>query len=482
MFKETSQQKLIVIFLISSILIGLIFRFYNLNYDSLWFDEIVGFWVSDPEISIKESYIKHNQSEGGAFFFNFLLKITHKIFGYSPFAGRYLAAVLGSFSILFMGLLSKKIRNNNSFILTIFLVSFNVFLIKYSQEARFYSLTFLLSSLTILFLNNLLINNYNKKKLFLNSLYFILFQILAIISNMFAAIIFFSVLTFYIFYFYKNKKIFKNLNISIIFISIFFCFYLPFYIISAEISPSWMVQPSLKFFTNFYFSTFFGSRLLGIIHLFILIFLIINFRKKIINKFDIVLFLTILLILSYAVPLIFGFIFKPIIHSRYIIYVLIPIITLISFFIFEINNKYIKNFLIIFIILITIGNQFTEWNVKQFFQIRPKFKTDYIGAIKEIETSNKKNIFINHNFETDVFPDAIRNYIESFYNKKNKIVFLKKNQNIYEKNIKYLWIICAQDLGEYSPDCSKVNLKKKYNIIKNYSFISLNLKLIKFNP
>ena len=122
MFKKTSQEKLILIFLISSVFIGLIFRFYNLNYDSLWFDEIVSFWVSDPEIPIGESYIRHNQSEGGAFFFNFLLKIIHKIFGYSPFAGRYLAAVLGSSSILF-SLSSIVSRFSLAFLSFLFLVN-----------------------------------------------------------------------------------------------------------------------------------------------------------------------------------------------------------------------------------------------------------------------------------------------------------------------------------------------------------------------
>ena len=37
----------------------------------------------------------------------------------------------------------KLLKENNSFILVAFLVSFNVFLIRYSQEARVYSFLFL---------------------------------------------------------------------------------------------------------------------------------------------------------------------------------------------------------------------------------------------------------------------------------------------------------------------------------------------------
>ena len=44
-------------------LIGVLFRIYNLNYDYLWFDEIVTFWVSDPKISFKETNLRLLNSE-----------------------------------------------------------------------------------------------------------------------------------------------------------------------------------------------------------------------------------------------------------------------------------------------------------------------------------------------------------------------------------------------------------------------------------
>ena len=79
------------------------------------------------------------------------------------------------------------------------------------------------------------------------------------------------------------------------------------------ISPSWMKQPKLRYYTNYFFSEFFGSRILGLIHLFILIFCIVKFRKEIfIQKINIYTYFVFLLIFSYIVPLILGYLFGPI--------------------------------------------------------------------------------------------------------------------------------------------------------------------------
>ena len=38
-------------FFIIIIICGLFFRFYNINFDDLWIDEISTFWISNPDIS-----------------------------------------------------------------------------------------------------------------------------------------------------------------------------------------------------------------------------------------------------------------------------------------------------------------------------------------------------------------------------------------------------------------------------------------------
>ena len=64
---------------------------------------------------------------------------------------------------------------------------------------------------------------------------------------------------------------------------------------------------------------------MGLIYLSVLIFLIIKFRKKIFLTRNNYLPLIFILFLSYIIPLLYGLIRHPILHDRYIIFVLIPI-------------------------------------------------------------------------------------------------------------------------------------------------------------
>ena len=67
---------------------------------------------------------------------------------------------------------------------------------------------------------------------------------------------------------------------------------------------------------------------------------------------------------------------------------------LISYFVFEITHKSIKKSLILFLTILTIGNQFTETNVKQFFEKRDNHKPNFSSMLNEINNSEFKNYFI----------------------------------------------------------------------------------------
>ena len=46
-----SKKNSILIFSILFILIGVFLRTYQLNFDSYWLDEMISYWVADPNIS-----------------------------------------------------------------------------------------------------------------------------------------------------------------------------------------------------------------------------------------------------------------------------------------------------------------------------------------------------------------------------------------------------------------------------------------------
>ena len=142
------------------IFIGIIFRFYNLNFDDLWYDEIITLWVASPEHTWKESFEIHNKIELNSFIYHFFLKFFFNIFEYNEHLGRYLSATFGSASLLIIPMLLKELKLNNIRNFFIFLFSFNIFLISFSQEARLYSILFFFSILSFTYFLKI----FNKKK------------------------------------------------------------------------------------------------------------------------------------------------------------------------------------------------------------------------------------------------------------------------------------------------------------------------------
>ncbi len=443
LFKFQENNLLIYSFVCLIILLGFVFRFYNINYESLWLDEIYSFWVTDPSLSFTETYLRVQTTESIPFLYYYLVKMCNKIFGYDPIVGRCFSAFFGFLSIFSIGLLCKKISQNKSYLFATCLTSLNIFLIVNSQEMRVYIFTFFLISLSLIFFVDLY--KEEKNKIFTkNFILFTFFTFIAILSHPFAIILLASIIVFitidYLFFSNNNHKI----NISLLLISILMIGFLYHYIDYVSHNKiGWIEQPGIKFFSNFYFSKFFGSRLLGIIHLLTLIVLLFCFKKKIEKNKEII-FLVIFLILSYFIPLIYGYLIKPIIFPKYIIFVLIPIILIISTLVFLIENKTVKKLMISFIILINFANHFTESTLKQFFSEKQRFNPNFEKAFEIVKDSQIKKI----NFYTNQINDENENYINTVISNYSKVILNEKNFNIEilkenTENLKgKIWNIC----------------------------------------
>ena len=465
-----------------SLIFGILIRSYNINYEDFWFDEIVTFWISDPYISIGESLERHYSVEATPFFFNLLLKFIYRIFGYETHVGRYLSlffSILSMLSIIYLSLIVKK---NNSYILSLFLVSTNVLLIIYSQELRVYSLVFFLSTLNLIFFFKIINLKNNKKITFI---VFSFLQILMILSHPFTLIIFFSIILFSIFEYLKFNKKFYELNYSILITLIFTVFYLYFYFINIRVDrttlmfPAWIEQPGLKFYTNFYFSKFFGSRLVGSIHLIILLSLIITFFRKFIKNSDGIIILLLIIILSYFLPLTYGYLFKPIIFPRYIIFILAPIIVLMSYLIFEIENKKLKKILITILVVFTLGNQFTETNIKQFFNERSFHKPQFTLAFREIQKSKEKyftfDLYLTADDKKPTL-EALKNYFFKLIKKNNFNIDFMNDDDFINSNAEKIWLICLPNI--MISKCKQPAKKFNVIILKEVNFVGINLRLV----
>ena len=350
-----------------------IIRLYNINYEDFWTDEIFAFFTSEPNIDFKETLIRTLDSNFNSLF-DFLLKEFHSLFGYDVYISRYFSLIISFFSLILFALLLNRITSYPSLLFGLYILSINIFHLRYSIEVRSYILTFLL----VLFF--LYLNFKDKdQNITLTRLTLIIFtSVLMLLCHSFTILILGSLSLYKIIKYYKYREISHNeifLILGLVIVSALYLFiYLPINIQYADqlhgLSPHWIKQVKPSFYTNFFFSQYFGSRILGLIYLLILIYLIFKFNKILLDKFNIYSFFVILIICSYSIPLIYGYLFGPILISRYIMFVLIPIICILSHFIFLIKNSFIKYLFIVLIgLTTTINHIFLKIHLSNFILI-----------------------------------------------------------------------------------------------------------------
>ncbi len=474
-----SKKKINYILVLSCLLFAVFVRAYNIDYDDLWFDEISSFWVSDPEISFQESLTRHKNIEKTPFLYFSILKINFDLFSYDAATGRNLSLVFNILGIIFSALTCKILKNNNSYILALFIFSTNIFLINYSQELRVYSLVFFLSSI-YLFLFIKINRFYKSRELNLQYLFLIsLILILMLFSHPFCFIIFFSTSLFLFLEFIKKKNISKTLIYNF-YIGLIFSLFIIFFLINKIGStPTWIIQPDIKFYTNFYFSKFFGSRLMGLIHLILLLSLIfLIFKRTITKNFELNIFLFIIFF-SYFLPLVYGYLISPIIFPRYIIFVLTPIIILLSILIFEIKNFLIKKIIISVIIIINLGNLFFEATFQQFFKERPFFKPNFTKMIETLKKDEVKFYTINLSSEKHInkyYYVAIENYISNFQIYENSDIKYLDKQKFLNSDHNKIWVLCL--ISIVKDKCNNIKLAPNNKILIEKKIPGMRMTLI----
>jgi len=470
MVKNSNRVTSSIIYLIL-VSIGIITIFYQINFDGLWLDEMNSFYVADPSLTFQETILRHNESDWhNPKLFNLILKNYFKLVGYDPSLARYLPLVFGSISLLMFGAISYQLRRDNSFLITTFLACVSIYIIKYSQEARPYSFLLLTSSLNIFFYIRL-ISNHTRKNL--NSIFFVLFSVLNYSTHPFSLIILFSQISFSIlrYFFYKKPiKFFLFLYLGV------FIFYFIFnynYILIQMSFESYMLSfDIINILDGFYFPRFFGSKIMGYSYLILLFFLMFKNKKLFFSQNNYYLFFLILLIFCYLIPLVYGILKTPVIHDRYIIFVLIPIFILISCLINELSSNKLKIFIFIFISSITLSNHYIE-----IFK-RPYTKPQFYAALKNIEKSGINNIVLYAQSDPSysVGSNLVNNYVENInFSSKDDFNFYQYNK--IPKKLKKFWLVC------YKPnlvnDC-KI-LDNKYEPIETKKFYQVETYFYKLN-
>ena len=404
-------------FFILIVIIGCIFRWDGIS-SGYWYDEWSSFYYSNPNLTISQIFNITIVEEGAQPFYFIVASKWNYLFGYSPETLRYFSFFLGSVSIILFIILLKEFSKKNTFLFfSAILFSCNYFLIQYSQESRFYSLSLFFSILNLIFFFRFI-----KKQKYIYS--YIFFSILSLLTNIFFVLLIFS----QIIYLIINKK--KIIYLISTIISLFSWCIIDYKYITSIFEKSlhnfYIADTiNLHFLIGYYFNIYFGSIFLGGFILIICFFYLRNI-KKIINSN--IFYLITSIFITYAIPIIYSLLKNPILRPRYIIFIVPIIIIYFSYVIFKLKKKVTKN-----IIMVTVVS-FSLIIATQSKQIIPKPDTE--AAIKLIISSDTSFLLIKSDQK------LFKNYLINLSLAKDKIDFINSNEIL---NKDAFWSICLNN-------------------------------------
>jgi len=134
--------------LLSLTIVGLILRFFNLGYNSLWLDE-----ASTNTFAVMSIPGIWQATMGGEFNPPLFYWIEHcmLVFGNNEFILRFVPAIFGVLTIPLVYYVGKEFMDRNVGIIAAAAAAFSPFLIFYSQEARAYSMMFFFVAFSMVF-------------------------------------------------------------------------------------------------------------------------------------------------------------------------------------------------------------------------------------------------------------------------------------------------------------------------------------------
>ena len=190
----------------------------------------------------------------------------------------------------------------------------------------------------------------------------------------------------------------------------------------------------------------------------------------------------ILTFITYFIPISFGYIFKPALQDKYIIFVLIPIIILISSLIDEIESKKTRKIIFFLIVASTITNHLFEFlnekidkpNFNKIVQITNEKSIKNLSVIT-IDKIRRNMVDVK---QVDPFKEReiIKNYLKEIKNFNKKIIIY--NQDNIPATINDLFLVCYKPVVEYQ--CQKnIRIKKEFELVEKFSSYQVDAYLFK---
>ncbi|WP_291130385.1 glycosyltransferase family 39 protein [Flavobacterium sp. UBA7682] len=372
--------------LIAILIFAAILRFYHLDYQSIWLDEIHTMLEANPKQSMSDVYVAISTGEQMPPLYFYSIYFLFKIFGYTTIVARVFSAVLGIISIFTIYQFGKELYSKQVGLIAALLLCLNPFHLFFSQEARPYIILLIFTILAFTALVKF-VKKPNRK----NAIFYGLFAGLMLSSHFFGLFVIVSqyfVLLVFLILSDKATRVsfFVNSFISGIVTLLLFIPAIKILIRVTEIKAFW-IQPTTIETIKQIFKDFCGNSdfILTLSILALLYYLFIQVKEPKTKKTysDIVsnkLFLSSIILFSWvlivlAIPILRSYLTVPMIVSRYFIVILPALIVLISISIYRIKSNLIATLVVL---LFSVGllyqtivnnNYYTSISKTQFREI-----------------------------------------------------------------------------------------------------------------
>lgn len=400
--------------LIGILILAFVLRIYNLDFQSVWLDEVHTINESNPNFSFSQLHQALLGSDPHPPLYFVLVQLFFKLFGYSEFVLRLFSVFVGLGGIVAIYHLGKELINKNVGIIATLFTAVNYFHLYYSQEGRMYAFMFLTTIFSFLFLVKFI-----KSPSIKSSVLYGIFTALMIYSHFFALFALVSQ-CFILLYFLifppnqiKRLQFFKLSALAGILIGILYIPSVELLIQTAQRDSFWIPKPEKDAYIQI-FKDFFGRAdvLIYLMTLLIGLFFVRVFmefkksqnRTKITkNKYVFTFFiLFVWIFITLLIPWIRSHISVPMIIDRYFINVLPVIIIAVSVGADFIQNKYIKGIVVLFVVLFSLNHIIK--------------KQDYYNKINKTQFREVTSFISENNENKDVVVSSLGWYLPYFLN------------------------------------------------------------------
>ena len=249
------KKKYRLIIILSLFSVGVFLRIYNLGAESLWLDEVVSVNIAQDNIIRPEQILKGDIHLP---LYYLLLHFWTSIFGISDLIVRLPSAIFGAFAVLVIYKLGKTLFGVESGVYSALFLAVSTFNIKYSREARMYSLVTVTTLLSMFFLIRFL--QASKLKFLVG---YVIGTIIMLLSHYYSLFTLLFQIFIVLLYPHKTKHMMKRYAVAQLIIVLFFLPWLSnvFGLVSAIMvgQLAWIPAMNLNFIVDIFFKFCNGS-------------------------------------------------------------------------------------------------------------------------------------------------------------------------------------------------------------------------------